>query len=247
MASDTVTKLWQSFANLLTVKLEFGDPPDVTAIVSNTAPEDPQGPVIVFEDIHLTIKGGKVRQTSNINTLQPGAAYEVGITTQDPAGVSVKVEGRVSHRRFFSVQSRADPPIELTSPVVQEYLERLETLGFLDIFESGRKSLAAVGPDTTLNELEKLTDVLDKTNEAIRVYGESARCQVTIAHTAIAKTMAGYLTPLATNVRRAREASQKGDTRTLLECRDAVLNLDPPFKAFSATVSELRDQFGISG
>lgn len=245
MAIDTAIELWQSFAKFLTVELEFDDPPNVAAVVSNMAPRDSKGPAIVFEDVRLTVTGGNAQRSSNIPTLQPGVSHRVEITAPDTAGVSVEVHGRVSHRQFFSVRSQAEPPVELTSPVVQEYLERLEASRFLDKFELGRKSLAAVGPDTTLSELDKLSGDLDETDEAIRAYGKSVRCQVTIAQEAITKTMAEYLKSLAANVRRASEASQKGDSRTLLECRDAVSELEPPYGALSATFSELRNRFEI--
>ncbi|MCH7906654.1 MAG: hypothetical protein IIB26_04410 [Chloroflexi bacterium] len=245
MASDTAIELWRSFADFLTVELEFGDPPNVAAVVSNTAPEDSTGPVIIFEDVRLTVTGGTAQQSSNIPTLQPGVVHRVEITTRDTAGVFVEIHGRVSHRQFFSVRSQADPPVELTSPVVQEFLERIEDLAILDTCEDARHALADVGDQSTLGELERLSSMLEDTEERIRVYGKATRCSVLPAQAAIADTLRGYLGPLTSAIRRAKASCDKGDLATLLQCCDQVVELEPPFEAYSRAISTLESRYVI--
>ena len=174
-------ELWRALQSYLVAEavVEEGPPTDrrgnvqegqilVTVRVSNVAPASEDRPHICFQDVDLTVTGGRELEDryrgNNVGTIEPGQTVErqFALYEKEVAQFEFQASGRVDVGRFFGTQQKGGLPAYIVRPILDDFRERFETIGIKEPLRRVMASLAIVQPAMTLAEAAQVRQELEQ-------------------------------------------------------------------------------------
>ncbi len=118
----------------------------VTVRVSNIAPASEDMPEICFENVQLSVLSARNRQQSDLGSLAPGQTVERQFEVLENAVTQFEchVQGKVDHRKYFSVQRKNGLPLEVVRPVIDRFAGGFDAIGIKEPFNRALKAIADV-------------------------------------------------------------------------------------------------------
>lgn len=152
---------WQRLHSHLTLDTsvdidEENDNAIITVEVSNTALAGEGMPTVSFESvqIHATNvrrRGGR----DSAHPLRPGNSFQANYICDRRAlaTASFSVSGHLDVNSFFHFQRRGYLPNEIVAPILDEFLDRFETLDIKAPFEKALETIRGINPSMTVADL----------------------------------------------------------------------------------------------
>ncbi len=138
---------------------------NVTVRVTNIAPASEDRPVIIFQNIRLSVKpdrGGNSRD--GLGELIPGQMVERQYTlhAKEVAQFEYHVDGQVDTQRFFGIQQNGTLPVRTIRAVLDKFSERFDCISINEPLDQAVASLTAVNPTMTLTDAAKVRGELEQ-------------------------------------------------------------------------------------
>ncbi len=132
---------------------------NVTLQVSNTSPESEGWPTVHFTSVQLEIKGSRNQRYYGHmgygQDLPPGESFQeqFNFSPRELASVEFHVTGNLDWNQFFNFQWKAGLPGEIVTPILNEFVERFESIEIEEPVAKALGSIGSITPTTTLSEL----------------------------------------------------------------------------------------------
>ena len=150
-------------------------PDRIRVTVTNRSSTENSAPVVHFRDVsvvvHTSGRSGYrlVEGSQERGELAPGESFtfEVNMPLKQMAFTEFELVSRVDWDRLFSHSRRETLPSEFVRPILDELLERFESLGIMGFLDSVLNSIDRVGPDMTIQEASDLRSELQGFREIV--------------------------------------------------------------------------------
>ena len=156
----------------------------IRVVITNQSPVGHSAPEVHFRDVsvevHMSSRSDYQLVEGDIQrrTLAPGESFSFTIEMQSRqmAFSEFELVSRVDWDRLFSLTRRGSPPAEAVAPVLDELLERFESLGIKEFLEEVLSSIDGVEPGMTMQDAANLRDALRGFRETVDQKVEAIGC-----------------------------------------------------------------------
>lgn len=152
----TPLELWTQLQSYLilekSVELPSEEAPDranVTLKVHNAAPDSNDWPSLRFKSVSVSASG---QGQHGIGSLSPGETKEVEFSFHVRQLLSVEFEasGQIDINELSSFRRASNLPSEIITPLQQEFVDQLNSIGIRDFIGNALDDFSAISPDMTL-------------------------------------------------------------------------------------------------